>query len=65
MSPYARNWILQAKGMTSLRRETICKKPLSCFWNVPSPGEITQRVSGEIYITQIEVADGQVTGALR
>jgi predicted RNase H-like HicB family nuclease len=40
------------------------QEAVELFLECASPGEVQQRLSGEIYITQIEVADGQVTGAV-
>jgi len=40
------------------------REAVELFLKCASPPEIQQRLSGEIYITQIEVADGQVAGAV-
>lgn len=40
------------------------QEAIELFLECAAPQEIHQRLSGEIYITQIEVADGQVTSAV-
>lgn len=40
------------------------QEAIELFLECASLQEIQQRLSGEIYITQIEVADGQVTSAV-
>ncbi len=40
------------------------QEAVKLFLECASPQEIQQRFSGEIYITQIEVTDGQITGAV-
>ena len=41
------------------------QEAVELFLECASPQEIQQRLSGEIYITQIEVTHGQITGAVR
>lgn len=40
------------------------QEAVELFLEHASPGEIAERLSDEIYITQIEVADGQIAGAV-
>jgi predicted RNase H-like HicB family nuclease len=40
------------------------QEAVELFLECASPQEVRQRLSGEIYITQIEVADGQVAGTV-
>lgn len=41
------------------------QEAVALFFEYASSQEIQQRLSGEIYITQIEVADGQIASAVR